>query len=258
MDDTLIFGLIGGGVLVALILGILAMTWSFYEIVEQGTALIVNKTNDQIVTFTGAVVMPVINKAERMDIAVKTLPIVLTGKSAPSCSDCVRVDVEAKFYVRVNRTVEDVLKVAQSIGCKATGDEASIRRLFEDKFIEAVCAVVAAHSFDEVTSRRDQIRDAVIKVIGEDLGGYVLEDAAFSRLEMTPAEHLDENDIRDAKALRIIAERVAEENLATDAARHRERIGLLEQQRDADRRALELEGEIKALQAPKGAGAGML
>jgi uncharacterized membrane protein YqiK len=58
-----------------------------------------------------------IHKAEIMDISVKTLEIDRRGKNGLICRDNIRADIKVNFFVRVNKRKEDVIKVAQSIGC---------------------------------------------------------------------------------------------------------------------------------------------
>src|SRR5438552_13903457 len=120
---------------VVFVLGVLAMIARFYKQVEQGKALIVNTMrNEPVVAFTGAVVYPIINRAEIMDLSVKTIDIDRRGKEGLICNDNIRADINVTFFVRVNKTVEDVLKVAQSIGCQRASDAKALEELFTAKF----------------------------------------------------------------------------------------------------------------------------
>lgn len=66
---------VGLGALVVLcLLAVLALSRLFRK-VEQGKALIVSKMRKVDVTFTGQVVLPVLHRAEVMDISVKTIEI---------------------------------------------------------------------------------------------------------------------------------------------------------------------------------------
>ena len=104
-----------------LLLGTLAMVARFYRQVEQGRALIVNTMrHEPVVAFTGAIVVPIINRAEVMDLSVKTIDIDRRGKEGLICNDNIRADINVTFFVRVNKTRDDVLKVAQSLGCADT------------------------------------------------------------------------------------------------------------------------------------------
>ena len=73
--------------------GFLMMVSKFYRKVEQGKALVVNKMKrEPEVTFTGAFVLPVIHKAEVMDISVKTIEIDRRAKDGLICHDDIRAD----------------------------------------------------------------------------------------------------------------------------------------------------------------------
>jgi uncharacterized membrane protein YqiK len=75
------------------IFGILAMVARFYRQVEQGKALIVNTlSKEPVVTFTGGVVLPIVNRAELMDLSVKTIQIDRRGKEG-----LIRVDQSEWF-----------------------------------------------------------------------------------------------------------------------------------------------------------------
>ena len=110
--------LIAAGVLAIFIFGMLVMFAKFYHKVEQGYAMIVNTLRaEPEVTFTGRMVYPIIHKSEIMDIALKTIEIDRSGNEGLICRDNIRADIRVSFYVRVNPTAEDVMKVAQLVGC---------------------------------------------------------------------------------------------------------------------------------------------
>jgi hypothetical protein len=66
--------------------------------VEQGKALIVSKMRKVDVTFTGQVVLPVLHKAEVMDISVKTIDISRTGRDGLICRDNIRADIRISLH----------------------------------------------------------------------------------------------------------------------------------------------------------------
>ena len=115
MNPTIVLVLAVVGVLVVVGGGLAVLIASFYRKVDQGRALIVNKmTAEPVVTFTGSVVYPIIHRAEEMDISVKTIEVARRGPDGLICKDNLRADIQVTFFVRVNKTSEDVLKVAQS------------------------------------------------------------------------------------------------------------------------------------------------
>src|SRR5688572_25933415 len=140
MEPIVVLG--GGTVLVVLLFGIIIVVTKFYRKVDQGKALIVNTMKEQpLVTFTGAIVYPIIHRAEVMDISVKTIEIDRRGKEGLICKDNIRADIKVTFFVKVNKTSEDVLKVAQQVGCARASDPKTLEELFQAKFSEALKTV---------------------------------------------------------------------------------------------------------------------
>ena len=122
--------------------GILAFVASCYKKVDQGSALIINKMKDEpTVTFTGGVVLPIFHRCEVMNISVKAIEIERRGNEGLICKDNIRADIKVTFFVKVNKTTEDVLKVAQGIGCARASDQQTLEELFVAKFSEALKTV---------------------------------------------------------------------------------------------------------------------
>ncbi len=234
MSETLLFVLIGAGALIVLIIGTLVMVARFYRIVVQGQALIVNKMSTSAVTFTGAVVLPIINRAEVMDISVKTIEIDRRGKEGLICKDNIRADIKVTFFVGVNQTEEDVKKVAQSIGCERASHQDTLEELFNAKFSEALKGVGKGLDFEALYTQRDDFRDAILQAIGSDLNGYHLQDAAIDYLEQTPLEMLDPENILDADGIRKITDITTKRNVSTNDLKQQERMELGKQNLASD------------------------
>jgi uncharacterized membrane protein YqiK len=225
MSDEIILLLLGIGALAVFIFGLLVMIAKFYRQVDQGTALIVNTMQDEpIVTFTGKTVYPIIHRAETMDISVKTIELARDGKDGLICKDNIRADIKVTFFVRVNKTKDDVLRVAQAIGCARASSPEVIQELFVAKFSEALKTVGKMMNFESLYAERQGFKDEIIRVIGTDLNGFVLDDCAIDYLEQTPIETLDKDNIMDAEGIRKITELTVIQNVKTNDLRQKERM----------------------------------
>ncbi|MBU6531370.1 SPFH domain-containing protein [Streptomyces mayonensis] len=224
--------------LVALVLFVVSR---LFRKVEQGKALIVSKMRKVDVTFTGQVVLPVLHKAEVMDISVKTIEITRAGKEGLICRDNIRADIRISFFVKVNKTVEDVVKVAQAVGTARASDRNTLQELFHAKFSEALKTVGKQMDFTDLYTKREELRYRIIEVIGVDLSGYHLEDAAIDYLEQTPLTQLDPANVLDAQGIRKITELTAVEHVRTNEARRTEEKEITRQNVDAREAVLELE-----------------
>ncbi len=238
------------GILILALIAIAALAKAFYIKVEQGTALIKNDTTSRPkVFFTGAWVWPVIHKKELMKISLITLEVDRRGKDGLICADNMRADITVAFYLRVNETPEDVLKVAKSLGASRASDKHAVNELFNAKFSEALKSVGKQIEFVRLFQDRQDFRDKIIQVIGNDLNGYVLEDVAIDYLEQTPKSSLDPHNILDAEGIRKITELTAQQNIKTNMLERDEELAIKKKNVETTEAMLELERQQKDAEA---------
>lgn len=232
----------GVGIFFVILMGFAALFKAFYVKVEQGTALIVNDMSAKPkVHFTGALVYPIIYKKELMKISLITLEVDRRGKDGLICNDNMRADITVAFYLRVNETADDVLKVAKSIGAGRASDREAVNLLFNAKFSEALKTVGKQIDFVNLFENRQEFREKIIQVIGDDLNGYVLEDVAIDYLEQTPKSSLDPTNILDAEGIKKITELTAEQNVRTNILERDEELAIKKKNVETVEAMLELE-----------------
>ena len=232
----------GIAIFFVVLIGIAILFKAFYIKVEQGTALIVNDMSSKPkVHFTGALVYPIIYKKEFMRISLITLEVDRRGKDGLICADNMRADISVAFYLRVNETTEDVLKVAKSIGASRASDRDAVDQLFSAKFSEALKTVGKKFQFIQLFENRQEFREKIIEVIGDDLNGYVLEDVAIDYLEQTPKASLDPNNILDAEGIRKITELTAIQNISTNNFERDEELAIKKKNVETVEAMLELQ-----------------
>jgi uncharacterized membrane protein YqiK len=239
-----------GVVIVALVaVGFIYLLLTCYRKVEKGRALVRTGGSRAKVILNGGFVVPIIHRAELIDISVKRIEIDRTGKNGLICQDNMRADIKVVFFVRINNVEADIIKVADSIGCVRASSEPEIRNLFDAKFSEALKTVGKRFMFIQLYEDRDKFREAILKVIGTDLNGYVLEDAAIDYLEQTPIEMLDPDNILDAEGIKKITQLTAEQaKLSNKIQRDKEKV-IKQQDVEAREAILELERQLKETEA---------
>lgn len=233
-----------------ILLGVMALFKAFYFKVEQGVALIKNDMGTRPkVFFTGTWILPVIHKKELMRISLITINVDRRGKDGLICADNMRADITVAFYLRVNETPEDVLKVAKSLGATRASDRDAVHELFDAKFSEALKTVGKKIDFVKLFEDRQEFRDSIIRVIGNDLNGYVLEDVAIDYLEQTPRTSLDPHNILDAEGIRKITELTAAQNVRTNVFERDEELAIKKKNVETVEAMLELERQQKDAEA---------
>jgi len=241
MTYSMQIALISIAVIVIVIGGLLALFARFYQKVEQGKVIIRNGVGGSVVCFGGIFVLPIVHRKEIMDISVKRVEIAREGKDGLICKDNLRADIRVAFFVRVNQTKEDVLKVAQLLGCQKASDPTTLMEFFDAKFSEALKTVGKKFDFVQLYTERETFKSEILQIIGTDLNGYVLDDAAIDYLEQTDIKALNANNILDAEGIKKITELTAEQLILANQIENNKEKTIKKQNVTAKETILELE-----------------
>lgn len=222
------FAVLGG--FIVLVTGLAVMVKKFYIKVSPGQALINNKTGDQItVSFTGGLVLPIIHRAEIMDLSVKMIEIERRGREGLTCMDNVRADIKVAFFVQVSHDAEKVKQVAGRIGTARASHVETLHQLFTAKFSEALKTVGYQMNFLQLYTDRANFRKKIYDQIGTDLDGYELTDVVIDYLEQTPLEALDPENMLDSEGIRAITKITKEKEVETNRLRNEAQMQIKQQ-----------------------------
>ena len=236
--------IVAGAALLILLL-FLAMLASFYKKIPQGKAIVRTGVGGTNVAFNkGMYVIPVFHKMEIMDISVKKLQIERMEHDGLICKDNIRADIKVAFFVRVNKSVNDVINVAQTLGCERASDSETLKNIFEAKFSEALKTVGKKFNFIELYEARREFRDEILDIIGTDLNGYILDDCAIDYLEQTEIKFLSPDNILDSEGIKKITELTAAQNINANLIRREEQKVIKKQDVEAREAILELERQL--------------
>ncbi|MCG8578316.1 MAG: hypothetical protein MI866_00265 [Bacteroidales bacterium] len=230
--------------LAIVIIGIISLIIKTYRKATQGQAMVRTGAGGAKVTFTGMFVIPILHRMEIMDITLKTVVIERMGKDGLICKDNMRADIKVAFFVRVNKTSEDVIQVAQSIGCNRASDQKSLVELFDSKFSEALKTVGKQFEFVELYNSREKFKHEILNIIGTDLNGYILDDCAIDFLEQTPLESLSEDNILDSEGIKKIVELTAKQKILSNQIERDKQKTITKQDVEARETVLELERQL--------------
>lgn len=234
---------IGG--LAGLILLFVLFIAMFYKKIPQGEAIVKTGFGGTQVAFDkGMYVIPVLHRVEIMDISVKKIEVERMLEDGLICKDNMRADIKVAFFVRVNKSKDAIIEVAQTIGCERASAEETLYELFEAKFSEALKTVGKKFEFTELYEARREFRDEIINIIGTDLNGYTLEDCAIDYLEQTPIKYLKADNILDAEGIKKITELTAAQNMKANLIMRDEEKVIRKQDVEAREAILELDKQL--------------
>lgn len=218
---------------------------TFYKKIPQGKAIVRTGVGGSHVAFNkGMYVIPILHKMEIMDISVKKLQIDRMENDGLICKDNIRADIKVAFFVRVNKNVDDVLNVAQVIGCERASDVDTLKNIFEAKFSEALKTVGKKFDFTELYEARREFRNEILDIIGTDLNGYILDDCAIDYLEQTELRFLSAENILDSEGIKKITELTAAQNIKANLIRREEEKVIKKQNVEAREAILELDRQM--------------
>lgn len=234
------------GIIVAVVATIGLIFWilSMYKKTVQGIVILRTGYGGTKVFFNAGIVIPIIHRMESMDISVKKLEISREGRAGLICKDNMRADIQVAFFIRVNKSVDDIVNVGQTIGCQRASDAQTLRELFEAKFSEALKTVGKKFDFTELYEARSEFRQEILDIIGTDLNGYVLDDCAIDYLEQTSIDKLDKDNILDSEGIKKITELTATQNIKANQVRRDEEKTITKQNVEAREAILELEKQL--------------
>ena len=241
VDPTILMAIVIGAVI---FVGTIFLALKCYRKVIQGQAIIRTGLRGTNVSFSGLLIIPVIERMELMDIGVKRIEIVRRAKDGLICKDNMRADITVAFFVRVNKTAEDVMSVAETLGVQRASSQAALEELFDAKFSEALKSVGKQFAFEDLYTKRADFRELIKQEIGTDLNGYSLEDAAIDYLEQTPKEMLNPDNILDASGLEKIATITREKKININFQEREEEKAITRQDVDAREKILDMEKEL--------------
>ena len=222
----------------------------FYRKVGPEEALVRSGGGDlYVATGRGMWVVPLVHRVEEMDLTLKRIEIHRKGSSGLICKDNIRADIEVAFFVRIANDEQQIKEVAQAIGCARASEQSTLVELFDAKFSEALKSVGKRFDFVQLYDQREQFKSAIIKVIGTDLNGYQLDDAAIDYLEQTPLDMLSPTNILDAEGIKKITELTASERVQENHFTREKEKTLKKQDVEAAEAILELEKQrVEAVQ----------
>ncbi|MGJ1195045.1 flotillin family protein [Sphingobacterium spiritivorum] len=245
IDGLTMVVLLGIGIVFFLIFAFFIILSMFYKKIPQGKAIVRTGIGGTKVAFNkGMYVIPVFHKMEIMDISVKKIEISRMQQEGLICKDNIRADIKVAFFVRVNKSVDDVINVAQNLGCERASDPETLKSIFESKFSEALKTVGKKFDFIELYEARREFRDEILNIIGTDLNGYILDDCAIDYLEQTELKFMSPENILDSEGIKKITELTAKQNMNANLIRREEEKVIKKQNVEAREAILELDRQL--------------
>lgn len=194
----------------------------------------------KVVMNGGATVLPIFQEVIPVNMNTLRLEVRRANEQALITRDRMRVDVLAEFYVRVQPTTDSIAAAAQTLG-RRTMEPSALKELVEGKFVDALRAVAAEMTMEELHEQRVDFVQKVQRAVSEDLlkNGLELESVSLTGLDQTNKEFFNPDNAFDAAGLTKLTEEIED---------RRKRRNDIEQDTRVMMELKNLEAEQKSLQ----------
>jgi len=189
----------------------------------------------------GALVFPVLHDTIPVNMNTLRLEVRRSNDQALITHDRMRVDVQAEFYVRVQPTVESIANAAQTLGQKTMYPE-SLKELVEGKFVDALRAVAAEMTMEELHEQRVSFVQKVQTAVSEDLlkNGLELETVSLTGLDQTHKDYFNPDNAFDAAGLTRLTFEIEEKRRRRNEIEQDAEVAIDQKNLEAERLKLEI------------------
>lgn len=237
LSTPLILAVVGGFILIVLIGALIA---KLYRKANPERALMrTGWGGGKVITDGGTIVLPFLQQITEINLQTLRLEVQRRNQDALITRDRLRVDVRAEFYVRVAKTVDDIMVAAQTLGHRTFRSEELTGQL-QGKFVDALRAVAATLTMDELHEKRVEFVMQVQKAVTEDLSrnGLELESVSLTELDQTSREFFKDSNAFDAQGLAKLTEITESKRKERNDTEQNTRLAIEQKNLEVERQSL--------------------
>ena len=192
----------------------------------------------------GALVLPVLHDTILVNMNTLRLEVTRSKEQALITKDRMRVDVQAEFYVRVKPLEESIADAAQTLGQK-TLRPLELKELVEGKFVDALRAVAAEMSMEELHEQRTDFVQKVQSAVTGDLmkNGLELETVSLTALDQTSRDYFNPQNAFDAQGLTKLTEEIEMRRQQRNAIEQDTQVAVARKNLEAQQQQLQIQRE---------------
>jgi uncharacterized membrane protein YqiK len=164
---------------------------------------------ERVVMGGGALVLPIVH--DITEVSMNTLRIEVKRAESKSLitKNRMRIEVTVEFFVRVMPTAEAVSAAARTLGNRTLNPE-GLRDLVQGRFVDAMGAVAARMTMEEIHEHRSDYIRGVREMVADTLtaNGLELETASLTSLDQADMKLFNPSNAFDAEGLTRLTEEI--------------------------------------------------
>ena len=227
-------------------IGVYLLHWLYRHSSKDQSFVRTGSGGERVVMGGGALVIPIVHDITVVSMNAIPIEIRRTGEQSLITNNKMRVDLVAEFFVRVVPSKEGVSTAARTLGAR-TLDPAALKEMIQGRFVDAMSAVAASMTMEEIHQDRTGYISRVAKAAEGKLGtnGLELENASLTSLNQSDISVFDPSNAFDAEGLTELTEQIESRRKLRNTIEKETRIEIKLKDYEAESRALEIDRDLE-------------
>ena len=201
---------------------------------------------EKIVMGGGAFVVPIVHDITRVNMNTVPIEIRRAGEGSLITRNKLRVDVVSEYSVRVIPTRENVSLAARTFG-ERTYSPDQMKDVVQARFVDAISAVAATMTMDEIHTGRKQFMRQVSELVTSSLAsnGLELENASLTSLNQSDISVFNPDNAFDAEGLTQLTEEIEGRRKLRNRIENDTRLEIKLKDYETEQRAIEIDRDLE-------------
>ena len=226
--------------------GVYLLHWLYRHSSKDQSFVRTGSGGERVVMGGGALVIPIIHAITVVNMNAIPVEIRRQGEQSLITRNKMRIDLVAEFFVRVIATKEGVSTAARVLGSR-TQDPMELKAIIQSRFADALAAVAASMTMEEIHQDRIGYIHRVAELAGKTLGanGLELENASLTALNQSDISVFNPANAFDAEGLTQLTEQIEDRRKTRNRIENEARIDIKQSDYEAEQRALEIDRDLE-------------
>lgn len=226
--------------------GVYLLHWLYRHSSKEEAFVRTGLGGEKVVMGGGAFVIPIVHDITRVNMNTVPLEIKRAGEYSLITRNKMRVDVVSEFSVRVISTRENVSLAARTLG-ERTAAADLLNEVVQGRFVDAMSAVAATMTMDEIHVGRKQFMRQVADLVTPTLAshGLELENASLTGLNQTNITVFNPDNAFDAEGLTQLTHEIEERRKLRNSIENDARLQIKLKDYETEQRAIEIDRDLE-------------
>ena len=226
--------------------GVYLLHWLYRHSSKDQAFVRTGSGGEKVVMGGGALVIPIIHDITLVNMNAQPIEIRRAGETSLITKNKMRVDATAEFSVRVMPTKENVSLAARTFGDR-TGSPDRVKEVVQSRFIDAMSAVAAQMTMEEIHQNRKGYMQAVSDLVMASLAsnGLELENASLVSFNQSDISVFNSSNAFDAEGLTQLTQEIEERRRLRNRIENEARIDIKLKDYETEQRAIEIDRDLE-------------